>query len=152
MSGFLDTMARCKNYTTFGYVECGSCTGKKQKAIKSCLVCLDSYCPSHFELHEELHSGQRHKIMNATGFLQDKICSRHDNLLEVFCCLDQQCICLMCMMDDHKGHRIVSASAERTEKQVCNENEVFCKLMYWTNSTKFENIHYMSYKILFNDI
>ncbi|XP_017350873.1 tripartite motif-containing protein 16 isoform X2 [Ictalurus punctatus] len=117
MSGFLDTMARCKNYTTFGYVECGSCTGKKQKAIKSCLVCLDSYCPSHFELHEELHSGQRHKIMNATGFLQDKICSRHDNLLEVFCCLDQQCICLMCMMDDHKGHRIVSASAERTEKQ-----------------------------------
>ncbi|MCJ8744967.1 hypothetical protein PDJAM_G00124890 [Pangasius djambal] len=117
MSGILDTSARSKSYAAFGYVECGSCTGKKQNAIKSCLVCLDSYCQAHFELHEELHSGQHHKIMNATGFLQDKICSRHDMLLEVFCCMDQQCICLMCTMDDHKGHRIVSASAERTEKQ-----------------------------------
>ncbi|KAI5624251.1 tripartite motif-containing protein 16, partial [Silurus asotus] len=100
-----------------GYVECGPCTGKKQKAIKSCLECLDSYCPVHFEIHEELHSGQHHKLTNATGFLQDKICSRHGKLLEVFCCLDQQCVCLMCTMDDHIGHRIVSALAERTEKQ-----------------------------------
>lgn len=134
MSGFLDTTASHKNYAAFGFVECGPCTGKKQKAIKSCLVCLDSYCPTHFELHEELHSGQHHNVMNAMGFLHDKICSRHDKLLEVFCCLDQQCICPMCMMDDHKGHRIVSASAERTEKQVCNENEIFCKLMYKTNT------------------
>ncbi|KAM9439566.1 tripartite motif-containing protein 16-like [Clarias gariepinus] len=117
MSGFTDTMPRCKNYATSGYVECGPCTGKKQKAIKSCLMCLDSYCPTHFELHEKLHSGQHHELMSATGFLQDKICSRHNKLVEVFCCSDQQCICLMCAMEDHKGHRIVSASAERTEKQ-----------------------------------
>ncbi|GAA6085039.1 tripartite motif-containing protein 16-like isoform X1 [Tachysurus ichikawai] len=117
MSRFLDMTNRCKNSAAFGYVECGPCFGKKKKAIKSCLVCLDSYCPTHFDLHEKLHSGQHHKVMNATGFLQDQICSRHDKPLEVFCCLDQQCICLTCTMDDHKGHRIVSASEERTEKQ-----------------------------------
>lgn len=127
MSVFLDTMTRHKNYATFGYVECGPCIGKKQKAIKSCLVCLDSYCPTHFELHEELHSGQYHKVQEATGFLQDKICSRHDKLIEVFCRTDQQCICLMCTMDDHKGHKIVSALEERTEKQVCNEKKLLCK-------------------------
>ncbi|TTH23519.1 Neuropilin-1a [Bagarius yarrelli] len=108
---------RGNNNSKFGYVECGPCIGDKQKAIKSCLVCLDSYCPTHFELHEELHSGQHHKIMNASGFLDDKICSRHNKLLEVFCCLDQQCICFMCTMDDHKGHTIASALEERTQKQ-----------------------------------
>lgn len=135
MSGFTDTMPRCKNYATSGYVECGPCTGKKQKAIKSCLMCLDSYCPTHFELHEKLHSGQHHELMSATGFLQDKICSRHNKLVEVFCCSDQQCICLMCAMEDHKGHRIVSASAERTEKQVWNKTYMLCNLMVWTSTT-----------------
>ncbi|KAG9278226.1 tripartite motif-containing protein 16-like [Astyanax mexicanus] len=106
-----------RSLAMFGYVECGPCIGKKQKAVKSCLNCLDSYCPLHLDLHEELHAGKRHKVINATGFLQDKICSQHDKLLEVFCCSDQQCICLMCTMENHRGHEIVSAAAERTEKQ-----------------------------------
>ncbi|XP_076838362.1 tripartite motif-containing protein 16-like [Brachyhypopomus gauderio] len=117
MSGVVDTAGGSGNYAFFGYVECGPCTGQKQKAVKSCLVCLDSYCPAHFQLHEELHCGKRHKVMNATGFLEDKICPQHEKLLEVFCCTDQQCICLMCTMEDHRGHSIVSAAAERTEKQ-----------------------------------
>ncbi|XP_026888033.2 tripartite motif-containing protein 16-like isoform X2 [Electrophorus electricus] len=117
MSGVVDTAGGRRSLALFGYVECGPCTGQKQRAVKSCLVCLDSYCPDHFQLHEELHSGKRHKVMNATGFLQDKVCPQHDKLLEVFCCTDQQCICLMCTMEDHRGHNIVSAAVERTEKQ-----------------------------------
>ncbi|XP_036412473.1 tripartite motif-containing protein 16-like [Colossoma macropomum] len=117
MSGDLSTAGSSRNYAAYGYVECGPCVGKKQKAVKSCLTCLDSYCPAHLDLHEELHAGKRHKLINATGFLEDKICSRHEKLLEVFCCSDQQCICLMCTMDNHLGHTIVSAAAERTEKQ-----------------------------------
>lgn len=121
MSGILNTTCKPKNNGNFGFVECGPCIGKKhqQRAIKSCLVCLNSYCRTHFDVHEKLHSGQQHNVTNATRFLQDLICSKHDKVLEVFCCLDQQCICHMCAMDDHKGHEIVPASAERTEKQVC---------------------------------
>ncbi|XP_072525090.1 tripartite motif-containing protein 16-like [Salminus brasiliensis] len=117
MSGVLGMAGSSRNYAAYGYVECGPCIGKKQKAVKSCLTCLDSYCCLHLELHEELHAGKRHKVIDATGFLQDKICSKHDKLLEVFCCSDQQCICLMCTMEDHRGHTIVSAATERTEKQ-----------------------------------
>ncbi|KAL6467928.1 hypothetical protein MHYP_G00236050 [Metynnis hypsauchen] len=117
MSGDLSSAGSSRNYAAYGYVECGPCVGKKQKAVKSCLTCLDSYCPAHLDLHEELHAGKKHKLINATGFLEDKICSRHEKLLEVFCCSDQQCICLMCTMDNHLGHTIVSAAAERTEKQ-----------------------------------
>ncbi|XP_058650817.1 tripartite motif-containing protein 16-like [Onychostoma macrolepis] len=98
-------------------VECDVCTGDKNKAIKSCLVCLESYCQTHFKLHEEFHSGKRHKMTDATGQLQEMICPQHDKLLEIFCCTDQSCLCYMCMIDEHKDHNTVSAAAERTEKQ-----------------------------------
>ncbi|KAI7810044.1 putative tripartite motif-containing protein 16-like, partial [Triplophysa rosa] len=93
-------------------VKCDVCTGRKHKASKSCLVCLNSYWR-----HEELQSGERHKVTEATGRLQEMICSQHDRLLEVFCRTDQRCVCLLCTMDEHKNHDTVSAAAERTEKQ-----------------------------------
>ncbi|KAI2647042.1 Tripartite motif-containing protein 16 [Labeo rohita] len=104
-------------YAGPGDVECDSCTGRKRKALKSCLMCLESYCQSHFECHEESHPRKRHKVTDATGRIQEMICSKHDRLLEVFCRSDQKCICLICVMDEHKNHNIVSAEAERTEKQ-----------------------------------
>ncbi|KAK9980007.1 hypothetical protein ABG768_013407 [Culter alburnus] len=107
--------AQC--YTESGDVECDICTGDKNKAIKSCLVCLYSYCQTHFERHEEFHPGKRHKVMDATRRLQEMICPQHEKLMEIFCRTDQNCICYLCMVDEHKNHDTVSAAAERTEKQ-----------------------------------
>ncbi|KAJ8278241.1 hypothetical protein GJAV_G00085480 [Gymnothorax javanicus] len=104
-------------YTGPGDVVCDSCTGRKRKAVKSCLVCLASYCETHLKLHNELHLGNTHNVINATGHLQDNICSQHKKLLEVYCRTDQQCICYLCVMDEHRAHDTVSAAAERTEKQ-----------------------------------
>ncbi|XP_051552737.1 E3 ubiquitin/ISG15 ligase TRIM25-like isoform X2 [Myxocyprinus asiaticus] len=98
-------------------VECDVCTEMKQKAVKSCLVCLNSYCQNHLEQHENLFKGKRHNLMDATGQLQEMICPQHNKLLEIFCRTDQQCICYPCMMDEHKNHETVLAVEERTEKQ-----------------------------------
>ncbi|TRY93821.1 hypothetical protein DNTS_027005 [Danionella cerebrum] len=100
-----------------GDVECDVCTGRKYKAVKSCLMCLESYCQTHFEHHEAFRSGKRHKMIEATGRIQEMICSKHDKLLEVYCRTDQNCICLLCTMYEHKNHDTVSCSSERTEKQ-----------------------------------
>uniref|UniRef100_A0A673LDN3 E3 ubiquitin/ISG15 ligase TRIM25-like n=1 Tax=Sinocyclocheilus rhinocerous TaxID=307959 RepID=A0A673LDN3_9TELE len=100
-----------------GDVECDICTGRKHKAVKSCLVCLESYCQTHFERHEEFHPGKRHKVIDATRQLQQMICRQHEKLLEVFCRTDQQYICMLCAKDEHKKHATVSTAAERTEKE-----------------------------------
>ncbi|XP_042626419.1 E3 ubiquitin/ISG15 ligase TRIM25-like [Cyprinus carpio] len=100
-----------------GDVQCDVCTGRKYKAVKSCLVCLNSYCQNHLEQHESWFIGKRHNLTEATGRLQEMICQKHEKILEVFCHTDQKCICMMCTIIEHKNHDIVSAADQRTEKQ-----------------------------------
>ncbi|XP_076146919.1 E3 ubiquitin-protein ligase TRIM47-like isoform X3 [Alosa pseudoharengus] len=106
--------AQC--YAGPGDVECDVCTGKKCKAVKSCLVCLASYCGTHLKLHNDLNPGN-HRVINAIRKMQDIICFHHDKLLEVFCRTEEKCICVLCAMDEHSGHNMVSASTERAVKE-----------------------------------
>uniref|UniRef100_A0A3Q3LKJ6 RING-type domain-containing protein n=1 Tax=Mastacembelus armatus TaxID=205130 RepID=A0A3Q3LKJ6_9TELE len=75
-------------------VACDFCTGRKLKALKSCLVCLASYCEKHLQPHYESPTFRKHKLVEPS-----------------------KNICYLCSVDEHKGHDTVSAAAERTERQ-----------------------------------
>ncbi len=111
-----------RELTPFPYFKsdalCDFCTGRRNKAVKSCLMCLAYYCETHIKPHYESATFKRHKLVDETGHLDRKICPQHEKGLELFCRSDQMCICVLCTVREHRSHNIVSADDERTEKQV----------------------------------
>ncbi|KAF4078514.1 hypothetical protein AMELA_G00200030 [Ameiurus melas] len=102
-----DTNARSEN------MDCDS----RQEAAKPCLACLASYCDTHL-LHDQLHPRAAHTLMDSNDQLQAMTCSVHGKVLDVYCHNENQRICCMCMLEDHKGHDMVAAG------QIVKEEEL----------------------------
>ncbi|XP_061594303.1 E3 ubiquitin-protein ligase TRIM39-like [Cololabis saira] len=110
-----------------GEVPCDVCTGTRLKALKSCLVCLLSYCETHLEPHLTMSGLKRHQLVEPVENLEDRICRKHDKPLELFCKTDQTCVCMLCSVLDHKTHELVplreeyegkKAELEKTEAEI----------------------------------
>ncbi|XP_015196166.2 tripartite motif-containing protein 16 [Lepisosteus oculatus] len=98
-------------------VPCDFCTGRKRTAVKSCLVCLASYCDAHVRPHYDSPAFRGHKLVDGTGHLARKVCPQHEKRLELFCRSDRMCVCALCAVREHRDHDVVSAEEERTEGQ-----------------------------------
>ncbi|XP_056445641.1 probable E3 ubiquitin-protein ligase TRIML1 [Gadus chalcogrammus] len=93
-------------------VPCDVCTGTQLKAVKSCLVCLISYCQTHLEPHQRVAGLKKHRLVEPMDRFEDKMCKKHDRLLELFCQTEQACVCLLCTVTDHKSHPVVPLKEE----------------------------------------
>ncbi|XP_074555197.1 E3 ubiquitin/ISG15 ligase TRIM25-like [Halichoeres trimaculatus] len=99
-------------------VPCDFCPETKpRKATMSCLACVASFCPVHLEPHRSVPVLKKHQLVSASVPLQEKMCTKHNKLMEVYCRTDRKCICYLCVIDEHKSHSTVSAAAEREEQQ-----------------------------------
>ncbi|CAL8377119.1 unnamed protein product [Boreogadus saida] len=93
-------------------VPCDVCTGTQLKAVKSCLVCFVSFCQTHLEPHQRIAVLKRHRLVEPMDCLEDRMCKKHDRLLELFCKTEQVCVCQSCTEGDHRSHPVVPVKEE----------------------------------------
>nr|XP_033491295.1 E3 ubiquitin-protein ligase TRIM21-like [Epinephelus lanceolatus] len=124
-----------------GEVPCDVCTGTKLKALKSCLVCLESYCETHLEPHLTRSGLKRHQLIDPVENLEGRMCLKHDKLLELFCKTDQMCVCMLCTVLDHKTHDVVPLREEYEGKKAeLGKTEAEIQQMIQKRRLKIEEI------------
>ncbi|XP_068162701.1 E3 ubiquitin-protein ligase TRIM39-like [Antennarius striatus] len=106
-----------------GDIPCDICTKTQMKAVKSCLVCLASYCQVHLSPHLTAPCLERHRLIDAVDDLKSRMCVTHNKPLELFCKTDQECICMLCPILEHKSHEVTQLSEVFTTKKVELDNK-----------------------------
>ncbi|XP_074515176.1 E3 ubiquitin-protein ligase TRIM68-like [Sebastes fasciatus] len=100
-----------------GEVLCDVCVGKGVKALKSCLDCLASFCETHLEPHHVLGTFKKHHLINPMMNMQDRVCKKHEKLLDLFCNTDQTYVCQMCIKKDHNAHHTVPIQDQSRDRR-----------------------------------
>ncbi|XP_049427762.1 E3 ubiquitin/ISG15 ligase TRIM25-like isoform X2 [Epinephelus fuscoguttatus] len=106
-----------------GEVPCDFCPAEsKLRAVKSCLVCLASFCELHVLPHREVGTLRRHKLVAAVECLAERLCAQHRLGLEpagsgseAEAAVEWSGDCLLCEADQEEVH---SADAQRTRRQL----------------------------------
>lgn len=101
-----------------GEVSCDLCAVIKRRAVKSCLVCLASYCDAHLELHYQSEDLGRHLLISVVKNLEGSVCRVHGKPLDRYCRSDHACLCTMCVQTEHRGHHIISVHREAAKRKV----------------------------------
>ncbi|XP_069023500.1 E3 ubiquitin-protein ligase TRIM39-like isoform X4 [Embiotoca jacksoni] len=123
-----------------GEVSCDVCTGTKLKALKSCLVCLTSYCETHLQPHLTTSSLKRHQLTEPVENLEGRMCTKHHKPLELFCQTDQTCVCMLCFVLDHKTHELVPLREYEGKKAELGKTEAEIQQMIQKRRLKIEEL------------
>ncbi|XP_073479407.1 E3 ubiquitin/ISG15 ligase TRIM25-like [Aquarana catesbeiana] len=94
-------------------VFCTYCVDYPVPAVRSCLVCEVSLCDKHLRVHKK---SPEHILCDPTLSMESRKCSIHKKILEYYCTEDDTCICVYCMIGEHKGHETESLN-EASEKK-----------------------------------
>ncbi|XP_029317401.1 zinc finger protein RFP-like [Cottoperca gobio] len=105
-----------------GEVPCDICLEPKLKAQKTCLVCLASYCQTHLEPHQRVTTLKKHQLIDPVSNLENRVCQKHDKMFELFCPVDQLCVCFLCLKDGHAMHQAVPLEHAFRERKVQLDN------------------------------
>ncbi|XP_078790501.1 tripartite motif-containing protein 16-like protein [Oryzias latipes] len=96
-------------------VACDVCTDRKVRALKSCLICLASYCEKHLQPHYVAAPLKKHKLVEPSKNLQEDNRSRHDEVMKLFYRNDQNYNDFLRPMNVKDIYK--TAAAGRTERQ-----------------------------------
>lgn len=98
-------------------VACDHCL--KEAAVKTCLVCMASFCQEHLQPHFDSPAFQDHPLQSPVRDLLRRKCSQHNRLREFFCPEHGECICHICLVE-HKACSPASLSQASANLEVKN--------------------------------
>ncbi|XP_076585648.1 E3 ubiquitin/ISG15 ligase TRIM25-like isoform X3 [Chaetodon auriga] len=104
-----------------GDVPCDFCpVESKLRAVKSCLVCLASFCELHVLPHRDVGTLRRHKLVAAVECLAERLCAQHRLGLEpagggseAEATVEWSGDCLLCEADQEEVHNVDAQRARR---------------------------------------
>ncbi|XP_006972084.1 E3 ubiquitin/ISG15 ligase TRIM25 [Peromyscus maniculatus bairdii] len=91
--------ARSATSSSATQVACDHCL--KEVAVKTCLVCMASFCQEHLRPHFDSPAFQDHSLQPPVRDLLRRKCPQHNRLRELFCPEHGECICHVCLVE-HK--------------------------------------------------
>ncbi|NXG51542.1 TRI47 protein, partial [Psilopogon haemacephalus] len=99
-------------------VLCDVCPAESRvAAVRSCLVCLASFCDAHLEPHRRAPAFRAHRLVAPLRRLEEGLCPRHLQPLDGFCRTEQTCVCARCRAQEHSAHDVVPLEKEREQKE-----------------------------------
>ncbi|XP_062887004.1 E3 ubiquitin/ISG15 ligase TRIM25-like isoform X1 [Mobula hypostoma] len=119
-----DSSSTSKDATGPQDVLCDFCTEQKLEAVKSCVVCMASFCQLHLLPHASNPVFKDHRIISPIRDIESRKCPSHRKPLEVFCRTDQTSVCCLCAINEHRQHETVSLEEQVSElKKELNERQ-----------------------------
>ncbi|CAO2644786.1 E3 ubiquitin/ISG15 ligase TRIM25 [Lemmus lemmus] len=91
--------ARSATSSSATQVACDHCL--KEFAVKTCLVCMASFCQEHLRPHFDSPAFLDHPLQSPVRDLLRRKCPQHNRLRELFCPAHGECICHICLVE-HK--------------------------------------------------
>uniref|UniRef100_A0A8C6SB87 E3 ubiquitin-protein ligase TRIM21-like n=1 Tax=Neogobius melanostomus TaxID=47308 RepID=A0A8C6SB87_9GOBI len=110
-------------------VDCDLCSEPRLRALKSCLVCLFSYCQSHIQPHLTNPRLRRHQLIEARPNLEEHICPEHNWPLQLFCRDHSHFLCLECSYVEDKSHDTVPLKKECEAQQAEVKEQIKQRLL-----------------------
>ncbi|XP_004481301.2 E3 ubiquitin/ISG15 ligase TRIM25 [Dasypus novemcinctus] len=102
-------------------VVCDHCL--KAAAVKTCLVCMASFCQEHLRPHLDNPVFQDHPLQPPIRDLLRRKCPQHNRLRDFFCPEHGECICHICLVD-HKACSPMPLSQARADLETKLKNKL----------------------------
>ena len=96
------------------------CEVCNEEAAMRCVPCEILCC----ERHGKPHKQKGHKVVEPGVDVEEPRCTEHGNSVNFYCKDDENLMCLMCTVEQHKGHHVVPVEFAHAEFKV-REFKVF---------------------------
>uniref|UniRef100_A0A8C6T3B1 Uncharacterized protein n=1 Tax=Neogobius melanostomus TaxID=47308 RepID=A0A8C6T3B1_9GOBI len=114
--------------TPCGHNFCKRCISQTWDTNESCFcpLCKEVFStrPHHLQPHLSAPRLKRHQLMEPVDDLEDRMCPTHDQSLELYCSTDQKVICVVCSVQEHKKHTLVSLEEAFEQEKVSLQQTV----------------------------